>query len=79
MSGDGGMRKIFDYSGSGDDISPDPELFIQYTNSLEPERSELYNDDFGRKTTFINKLPNIYKKGNIPLILFYNLFQIFHQ
>ena len=47
MSG-AGMEKLFDYS--GDDISPDPEMIIQYTSitDTDPDDQDSISNEFGK-------------------------------
>ena len=47
-----GMEKLFDYS--GDDISPDPEMIIQYTSVTDTdiEDQDIISNEFGKKLFF---------------------------
>ena len=47
-----GMEKLFDYS--GDDISPDPEMIIQYTSVTDTdiEDQDIISNEFGKKHIF---------------------------
>ena len=68
-----GMEKLFDYS--GDDISPDPEMIIQYTSVTDTdiEDQDIISNEFGKKNiffTFVNgRRTSIFLPSNTYLII----------